>query len=581
MKNKSLRAKLFLLSGFLIAVALVVGAVGYWSSEKITEKFTVITDVSLPNIKGLLEMDGNIRLATVQVLYLTLPGATEEQDARAIKTEEEQWAEFDKTIKEYESIPFTEGEKELFEDFKKKALVVQEHLGRAMVLAKKNKDPQSAERKELIHLMMTDVRNSARESRAAVAKLKEFHVKAAEFNQKAADNASNLGVLLSVLTLLVGCVSGGAFAWFFSGSLVKTLRSISDSISESSLQVSSASGQIAASSQQLSQAATEQAASLEETASSIEEMSAMVKKNSDNAKNTASVSTDSQNSAEKGKQAVEKMLHSMDAINQSNAVIMQQIDHSNNQIGEIVKVIAEIGNKTKVINDIVFQTKLLSFNASVEAARAGEHGKGFAVVAEEVGNLAQMSGNAAKEISSLLESSTQKVEGIVHETKTKVGTLVADGKAKVEEGTNVAKECSEILNEIVKNVASVSLMSTEIATASEEQSRGVNEITKAMGQLDAVTQTNAATSEEAASAAEELSAQAESLKGLVNELVVAVNGRADGFAAPVMVAKQVPAKSAGGKVVPFAARASQPAAPMKKAAGDERPSYDDSRFTEV
>jgi methyl-accepting chemotaxis protein len=200
-----------------------------------------------------------------------------------------------------------------------------------------------------------------------------------------------------------------------------------------------------------------------------------------------------------------------------------------------------------------------------------------------VGNLAQMSGNAAKEISTLLESSTQKVEAIVEETKTKVSSLMVDGKAKLEEGTGVAKQCSEILGEIVKNVSSVSQMSSEIATASEEQSRGVHEITKAMGQLDAVTQTNAATSEEAASSAEELSAQAEALKALVMDLVCTVNGRADSDQAPNAAAFTANAAPKTGAVVSLPVKKAPLAAvPMKKAAGAEDvPAFDDSRFKEV
>lgn len=525
-------------------------------------------------------MDGNVRLATSQVLYLTLPDTTEEQNARALKLLGEEWEKFEANMKSYEAVPFTPGEEEIFNQFKKSAEITKAHIDNAAALFKKNPDPKSDDRKAMVQLIMGAVRDSARTTRADAEKLRVFHVNAAKMNQGAAESAARTGLFFSLVTLIAGCVSGALFALFFSNSLVKTLRSISDSISEASTQVSAASGQIAASSQQLSQAATEQAASLEETASAIEETSAMVKKNSENAKSTASVSGESQTSAEQGKQVVEKMLQSMEAINHSNAVIMQQIEHSNNQFGEIVKVIAEIGNKTKVINDIVFQTKLLSFNASVEAARAGEHGKGFAVVAEEVGNLAQMSGNAAKEISSLLENSTQKVESIVQETKSKVGSLIADGKLKVEEGTNVAKQCSDILTEIVKNVSSVSLMSKEIATASDEQSRGVHEITKAMGQLDAVTQTNAATSEEAASAAEELSAQAEALRSLVVDLVFTVNGRDTG-APPVSAPKEklFTKPASEGKVVAFTPRPA--AAPLKKAAGDERPAHDDSRFTEV
>ncbi len=310
----------------------------------------------------------------------------------------------------------------------------------------------------------------------------------------------------------------------FAISLAKRLTKISGSLHEASLQVHSASSQIASSSEELSQAATEQAASLEQTASALEEITSMISKSTDSAKMTSSSSSQSQTKAEEGRAAVDQMITSMDEISQSNEAIMAQINQSNQQMADIVRVIQEIGEKTKVINDIVFQTKLLSFNASVEAARAGEHGKGFAVVAEEVGNLAQMSGNAASEISQMLTGSISKVEGIVNDTKRKVETLVSLGKQKVESGVGVAKQCAEVLNEIVENVSKVAGLAHEISSASQQQAQGVAEINKAMSQLDTVTQQNASTSEEAASAAEELSAQAEALKGSVEDLVRTVDG---------------------------------------------------------
>lgn len=117
------------------------------------------------------------------------------------------------------------------------------------------------------------------------------------------------------------------------------------------------------------------------------------------------------------------MLDSIKNIGAANERAGREIGASARHFADIVKVIEEIGSKTKVINDIVFQTKILSFNASVEAARAGEHGKGFTVVAEEVGKLAAMSGVAAHEIGELLSGSIQKVDAIVKDTQTKVKIL--------------------------------------------------------------------------------------------------------------------------------------------------------------
>ncbi len=328
---------------------------------------------------------------------------------------------------------------------------------------------------------------------------------------------------------VVGLLSILVFTFLIS-KIVNPINTSIASLQSTSEKVAEVATHVSQSSMSVSEAATEQSSSLEETAASLEEISAMISKAAESANSTAISSTESQQKAEEGRIAVDQMLTSMDEISQSNESIMAQINESNQKMGEIVRVIQEIGNKTKVINEIVFQTKLLSFNASVEAARAGEHGKGFAVVAEEVGNLAQMSGNAAKEISDMLDGSISKVDFIVNETKSKVELLVAQGKGKVESGVRVARQCSDVLNEIVHNVSKVSTLSQEISQASKEQAQGVTEINKAMGQLDTVNQQNTTTSQEASTSAQQLSSEAVVLKGIVEDLVYVVQGkRADNF----------------------------------------------------
>jgi len=387
---------------------------------------------------------------------------------------------------------------------------------------------------------------------------------------------------LVFLTSLIAILSGMALAILILRSVNRSIDQVISSLTDNSSQVTSAAHQIASSSEELSQAATEQASSLEETAASIEEMNSMIQKNAESARRTAELSNSSNEKAEKGKVVVLDMIKAIEDISNSNGNIMTQVEESNKKIADIVKVISEIGDKTKIINDIVFQTKLLSFNASVEAARAGEQGKGFAVVAEEVGNLAQMSGNAAEEISSMLEESIIKVKSIVTETKQNVEGLILDGKAKVETGSQVAKDCGVVLSEIVENVGQVTRMANEIATACQEQALGVQEITKAMNQLDQVTQTNAATSEEAASAAEELSSQAESLRSTVGTLVQEIKGSSassvSSVKTPVTTTKPTNIVTLKPKV-----KAVAPAESFQKIAGFEGvvPSENDSRFEEV
>jgi len=394
---------------------------------------------------------------------------------------------------------------------------------------------------------------------------------------------------------------------------------IVENLANNSKHVGSAANDFADSAAKLSQATTEQGASLQETAASTQELTSIVQRNMENAQRANAVTLTSQASAERGQGVVEEMKAAIGEIDVSNQNIMEQVNESNTKISEITKVIAEIGNKTKIINDIVFQTKLLSFNASVEAARAGEHGKGFAVVAEEVGNLARMSGAAAKEISDMLDVSIGKVEAIVKDTKTNVERLVAISKTKVEAGTKITFSCSDVLTEIVNNISDVTRMSADIASASQEQAQGVQEISRAMTQLDSVTQINATSAAHALDSAEGLSGQAASLQNSIGELSELVYGhkrvtvrvksgsapKENTSTAPARVSKTLAPQKDNKKVVHLSAHAtahktppkskSIPApahavaapkiatAPLKLAVGTDVaiPTEDDPRFKDV
>ncbi|MFN8791898.1 MAG: methyl-accepting chemotaxis protein [Bdellovibrionales bacterium] len=327
-------------------------------------------------------------------------------------------------------------------------------------------------------------------------------------------------IAISIATFLALTLS----IWF-SVVLSKSLNVMTSVLNSNSVEVNDASAKIAEQSVQLSESATEQAAALQQTMSAVDEISAMVEKNAESANRSKEVSAQSKDAAERGKNIVDQMREAIGEIDSTNSDISNQMEHSNQELGEITRLISDIGQKTKVINEIVFQTKLLSFNASVEAARAGEYGKGFSVVAEEVGNLAQMSGNAAKEITSLLEESIKKVESIVAESRTRVERMIRTSREKVEMGTKTVHECHEALEEIIANVVSVDSLVSEIAVASSEQAAGIKEISKAVGQMEQVTQQNSAAAQSSSSSAEQLRAQAEALNGIVQDLMVEVNGR--------------------------------------------------------
>ena len=250
----------------------------------------------------------------------------------------------------------------------------------------------------------------------------------------------------------------------------------------------------------------------------------MIETTAQNTQHSLSKAESSQQSAINGQDAVTEMLSSIDAISRSNKEISDQVEKSNNEMTEIVDLIANINEKTKVINEIVFQTKLLSFNASVEAARAGEAGKGFSVVAEEVSKLAEMSGKAAEEIRTLLEQSNVRVESIISATRGNVSKLVSEGEEKVLLGVRTAEGCKRALDEINNDIGEMVNMSKQITEATKEQSLGVSEINSALEQIGLATNQNADASRQCSLAADELKLQVANTHEVVTSLLEVIYG---------------------------------------------------------
>ncbi|MGK5087119.1 methyl-accepting chemotaxis protein [Bdellovibrionota bacterium FG-2] len=337
----------------------------------------------------------------------------------------------------------------------------------------------------------------------------------------AAEKLSLINSLSSVLMLtsvILGAVLGVLLSMRLGRAILTALEEVVEHLARETAQTKSEADGVYSVSTKLAATSSQQAAAVQETTASVEELNAMVSKSADNAARSATSSSESSAAVTQGKMVMQGMMRAIEEIHDSNKKMTDEIELSNTRISEIVKMIAEIGDKTKVINDIVFQTKLLSFNASVEAARAGEQGKGFSVVAEEVGNLAKSSGDAAREIDSLLTVSTGKVKAIVEESNTRIRQLMEGVKLKVDLGLRTARESEAVLDKILSGTQAVNQMVQEISSASHEQAQGVSEISKAMTELDGATHSNSKISGELAASAKKLRHQAEDLGDVVQSL---------------------------------------------------------------
>ncbi|MCP1117681.1 methyl-accepting chemotaxis protein, partial [Robbsia andropogonis] len=252
----------------------------------------------------------------------------------------------------------------------------------------------------------------------------------------------------------------------------KNLSNIVSGIKTSAESISVAAGEISQGNVDLSQRTEEQAASLEETAASMEEITATVRQNTENARQGSTLANTASETAATGGEVVGRVV-----------TTMQDIATSSSKVAEIISV----------IEGIAFQTNILALNAAVEAARAGEQGRGFAVVAGEVRTLAQRSAAAAKEITELIGTSVEHVtagEALVH-------------------------NAGQTMSEVVRSVKRVTDIMGEIASASSEQTIGIEQVNVAVSQMDEVTQQNAALVEQATAAARAMADQAQALRDSV------------------------------------------------------------------
>ena len=282
--------------------------------------------------------------------------------------------------------------------------------------------------------------------------------------------AGAIFLMLSIVTTIV-----------FARKISRPIAKVVEGMTEAAEQVSSGAGQVSSAAQQLAEGTSEQAASIEETSSSLEELASMTKQNADHSKQANQLMSGTMEVASRAGGSMAKL-----------AASMVEISRASEETSKIIKT----------IDEIAFQTNLLALNAAVEAARAGEAGAGFAVVADEVRNLAMRAADAAKNTATLIEGTVKKVK----------------------EGSDLVGITEKEFHDLAASVEKSAGLVGEISAASTEQAQGIEQINKAVNEMDKVVQQNAANAEESASASEEMNAQAYQIKDFVGELKTMVDG---------------------------------------------------------
>ncbi len=309
------------------------------------------------------------------------------------------------------------------------------------------------------------------------------------------DNSLDTILVLQAILLAILLAAAGSLWLLFRRSLVQPLASTATSLDDNATSIKTFAASISEAADNLADQASKQAAATEESSASLEELTSMVKLNADN---TAQANSEMQNT----KQVVERAYQFMEDMNKA----MADIRAASEETQAIVKT----------IDEIAFQTNLLSLNAAVEAARAGEAGAGFAVVADEVRSLALRSAESARNTSTLIENIVQRIEG----------------------GADLVRKATDAFKDVAEGAAKVAVLLDEIANANKEQAVGIDQINVGITEMDKATQQNAAMAEEAAATASDMFKAAGELTVIVGQISAMITGEAaatageDGTAAP-------------------------------------------------
>lgn len=518
-KNFKIANKLIISFMIIALIAAAIGTIGLLQMYKIETHVDELGKVRLPSIENLLIISEGQTALRLEEKALLDAALNHEERLEIFAEVETIQTRIDKAWDVYAVLPQSIEESNEWEKFTKLWKTWHDRFDEYIVLAKELDASTSTLAKnnllkELRDLSFHENTDTFYEAEASLYKIIKINESISEEAIQASHDAHDRSVWIVILSIGFGVLISIALALYISkligkpiSSILKAALEIADgnldvkidvsskdeigqlghafeqmtaninhvmsNINNASDQVAAGSRQLSDSSMSLSQGATEQASSIEELTASVEEISSQTKANADNADQAKNMADTAFGNAEKGNQHMVDMLKAMNDINESSSNISRII---------------------KVIDDIAFQTNILALNAAVEAARAGQHGKGFAVVAEEVRNLAARSANAAKETTTMIEGSIEKVE----------------------DGTKIANETAKALDEIVKDIGEVTNLISNIALASNEQALGVEQINQGLMQISNVVQTTSATAEETASASEELSGQADMLKAQVS-----------------------------------------------------------------
>jgi methyl-accepting chemotaxis protein len=515
--QSSLQTRFILASCLALAITASINIVAMLGMHKSANMTTEIAEQWLPSVQGISQIGGKIKIYRAVEWEFLASDLPERRAALASRFDDLSGELFiyGKTFSGLIQDPETQSSYDQFNDLWSKYTEIHDRMvtfanGQKTTEAKQLLDKEGG-------TLFTSILDKVQE-------LDDLSYKGSiRAKEKAAQTVSQ-SKIITYVTLPLALAFSFVVIWFLSRQTALRLVDLATRLQERSGLISSRGVSLSSLASRLSESTIEQASALEESSTTLRNINDQVSSSAKLSAQTAEAIELTRSTASEGQKTLSSLLKAIEEISSSNRSTLEHVQGNNERMMELANIMRLIAEKTTVINDIVFQTKLLSFNASVEAARAGEHGKGFAVVAEEIATLAQLSGQAAKEINSILENSSNKVKIITDSTRQNISESVYEVSEKISVGEELSNQCATALNQILAAADSASLLAHKISDSARDQASSLQQVTMAFDQMGSATNINSDLASDTALGSKEILDYGSDLNLIVNSLEGEVHG---------------------------------------------------------
>lgn len=501
---------------------MFMGISGLLSILAVNRTVTSLTAETIPALGLISSLEITMKNCQVGLLELTLPGISDAEIEKVYNQTKADLAIFDGQLKKMSSLQSGAQEREQIQLLEKAWVDFQAGIHHSLELVISG---SAADREAFAERYRKDLSSLQQRIQKSLEQLSSQNANHSHSQSENAENVTRQARygMLSLLALMLTFIAVSGLLLI--RNIDRTLQLIMTHVDTQSQEVLASATRVDCLSQSFHETAQGTSKSVQACAANLEEITAMVQKTYQNAERSTEMASLAREASAAGDESVAQIAEAMDLIERTTESFVQNLEERGKDVATIETIFHDVTEKARLINDIVFQTKLLSFNASVEAARAGEYGKGFAVVAEEVGKLSRMTGEVAGEISKLLATSSVRVKEIAVRIQETSAGMRSDAMSSVKTGTARVRKGRDLLKSIVQNSHDVKFNLDQISAASREQTLAIQDISTTLQGLMEMADVNANKSHDFNDIAHKLLGSAETMKQTVEDLKRFLDGQ--------------------------------------------------------